>query len=407
MKSVGKKTILRARKPSLFLRVVGIVEEARQKVATVANIAQVYTNYEIGRQIVEDEQSGKRRADYGKQVLIDLSSRLTSRFGRGWSVDNLQRMREFYFVYSNQKIYATPLRKFDACPTFTLSWSHYLLLIRIADPVERAFYEHEATQGNWSFRQLERMYRASTFERMEVSKDKEKVRSLMNRPAPDTEVAGEALKDPVVTEFLGIPDRYDESELEARIIVHLQDFMLEMGKGFTFYGRQVRCVIGNHSYYADLAFYNRFTRSFFLKGVEKQSEIRRPYKRPECCRLRSQRQPEKESNHAEDQILLLHGPLQPPGTRHLRHSLLVQDKRGHLSQGHQRDRDGKERQEPYAEDEQEKISELKAYANKNARPPRAFFCPAADLRSLTFSQLCAKMAAFSLKMRNCHEQKTA
>lgn len=264
MKSVGKKTILRARKPSLFLRVVGIVEEARQKVATVANIAQVYTNYEIGRQIVEDEQSGKRRADYGKQVLIDLSSQLTSRFGRGWSVDNLQRMREFYFVYSNQKIYATPLRKFDACPTFTLSWSHYLLLIRIADPVERAFYEHEATQGNWSFRQLERMYRASTFERMEVSKDKEKVRSLMNRPAPDTEVAGEALKDPVVTEFLGIPDRYDESELEARIIVHLQDFMLEMGKGFTFYGRQVRCVIGNHSYYADLAFYNRFTRSFFI-----------------------------------------------------------------------------------------------------------------------------------------------
>ena len=149
-------------------------------------------------------------------------------------------------------------------PKFTLSWSHYLLLMRIADPVERAFYEREATQGNWSFRRLERMYRTSTFERLQISKDKEKVRALMNRPAPDVEVAGEALKDPVVTEFLGTPDKYSEGELEDRIFDHIQDFMLEMGKGFTFHGRQVRCVIGDHSYYADLAFYNRFTRSFFV-----------------------------------------------------------------------------------------------------------------------------------------------
>ena len=149
-------------------------------------------------------------------------------------------------------------------PKFTLSWSHYLLLMRIADPVERAFYEREATQGNWSFRRLERMYRTSTFERLQISKDKDKVRALMNRPAPDVEVAGESLKDPVVTEFLGTPDKYSEGDLEDRIFDHIQDFMLEMGKGFTFHGRQVRCVIGDHSYYADLAFYNRFTRSFFV-----------------------------------------------------------------------------------------------------------------------------------------------
>ena len=303
MKGKEKKEVSRARRSSLFARVVALIEEARQKVATVANIAQVYTNYEIGRQIVEEEQGGKRRAEYGKKVVEELSIKLTARFGRGWSMRSLETIRKFYLLYAPipqtlftesvdndslngvegipQTVFAelgggksaTVLWKSDdnnlvnsvsPIPKFTLSWSHYLLLMRIADPVERAFYEREATQGNWSFRRLERMYRTSTFERLQISKDKEKVRALMNRPAPDVEVAGEALKDPVVTEFLGTPDKYSEGELEDRIFDHIQDFMLEMGKGFTFHGRQVRCVIGNHSYYADLAFYNRFTRSFFV-----------------------------------------------------------------------------------------------------------------------------------------------
>ena len=280
------------RRSSLFARVVALIEEARQKVATVANIAQVYANYEIGRQIVEEEQGGKRRAEYGKKVVEELSIKLTARFGRGWSMRSLETIRKFYLLYAPipqtlftegipQTVFAelgggksaTVLWKSDdnnlvnsvsPIPKFTLSWSHYLLLMRIADPVERAFYEREATQGNWSFRRLERMYRTSTFERLQISKDKEKVRALMNCPAPDVEVADEALKDPVVTEFLGTPDKYSEGELEDRIFDHIQDFMLEMGKGFTFHGRQVRCVIGDHSYYADLAFYNRFTRSFFV-----------------------------------------------------------------------------------------------------------------------------------------------
>ena len=280
------------RRSSLFARVVALIEEARQKVATVANIAQVYTNYEIGRQIVEEEQGGKRRAEYGKQIIKDLSQKLTARFGRGWGTSNLEYMRRFYLIYSaveisqntfgesaavisqtefgkSAKVLRISGRKDLAItsrqiPQFTLGWSHYLLLMRIADPVERAFYEREATQGQWTFERLERMYRTSTFERLQISKDKDKVRALMNRPAPDVEVAGEALKDPVVTEFLGTPDKYSEGELEDRIFDHIQDFMLEMGKGFTFHGRQVRCVIGDHSYYADLAFYNRFTRSFFV-----------------------------------------------------------------------------------------------------------------------------------------------
>jgi len=272
-------------KASLSERVIALIESARQKVACAANLAQVYTNYEIGRQIVEEEQGGKRRAGYGEKIIEELSARLTARYGKGWGTSNLEYMRRFFLMYSSVEISQTVsgeltdgeksttlLRKSAGeivdtvyeIPKFTLSWSHYLLLMRIEDPVERAFYEREATQGVWSFRQLERMYRASTFERLQISKDKKKVRALMNRPAPDVAVAGEALKDPMVTEFLGLPEKYTESELEKRIFDHIQDFMLEMGKGFTFHGRQVRCVIGDHSYWVDLAFYNRFTRSFFL-----------------------------------------------------------------------------------------------------------------------------------------------
>lgn len=273
-------------KQPLAKRVIALIEEARRKVGTFANLAQVYTNYEIGRQIVEDEQGGRHRAGYGEKIIEDLSAKLTERFGRGWSVQSLWRMRQFFLLYSDSlngvESFRAPQDSLNgveriprlcsgnsadtACrtPRFELSWSHYLLLMRIEDPVERNFYEREAKEGRWTFRRLERMYRASTFERLEIAKDKKKVRALMNRPAPDVEVAGEALKDPVVTEFLGTPDKYTETELEDRIFSHIQDFMLEMGKGFTFYGRQVRCTIGQKSYYVDLAFYNRFTRSFFV-----------------------------------------------------------------------------------------------------------------------------------------------
>ena len=169
-------------KQSLAERVIALIEGARQRVAQVANIAQVYTNYEIGRQIVEEEQGGKRRADYGRQILIDLSRKLTARFGRGWSAENLRKMRIFFLMYSeihnsvveiqddgkSATAFAESFRGNPQPPRFTLGWSHYLLLMRIADPVERAFYEREASERNWSFRQLERMYRTSTFERLQL-----------------------------------------------------------------------------------------------------------------------------------------------------------------------------------------------------------------------------------------------
>ena len=172
------------RKASIFSRVAALIEGAWQRVAQVANIAQVYTNYEIGRQIVEEEQGGKRRAEYGKQIIEDLSLRLTQRFGRGWGTSNLEYMRKFYLMYSTLEISQTPfgesatvLRKSDReeihnsiveiqdavnsantvyeIPKFTLGWSHYLLLMRIADLLERAFYEREAAERNWSLFDIE------------------------------------------------------------------------------------------------------------------------------------------------------------------------------------------------------------------------------------------------------------
>ena len=165
MKGKGNGAVSRARRSSLFARVVALIEEARQKVATVANIAQVYTNYEIGRQIVEEEQGGKRRAEYGKQIIKDLSQKLTARFGRGWGTSNLEYMRRFYLIYSAVEISQNTFGESAAVisqtefgksakvlrisgredlattsrqiPQFTLGWSHYLLLMRIADPVER------------------------------------------------------------------------------------------------------------------------------------------------------------------------------------------------------------------------------------------------------------------------------
>lgn len=278
------------KQPSLSDRVVALIETAKRKVGTAVNLAQVYTNYEIGRQIVEEEQKGRKRAEYGEKILIELSSRLTARFGRGWSAESLRKMRAFFMMYSEihntvVEIPSNAESRFvsGACEVpeegrkpvalvheFTLSWSHYLLLMRIKDPVERAFYEREATDGGWSFRDLDRQISSSLFERLEVAKDKKKVRALMSRPAPKPETAEEPMKDPYVLEFLGLPDdmTYDENFLEDKIIEHLQQFMLELGKGFTFVGRQVRFSLGVNHFRPDLVFYNRFTRSFFVMDLK-------------------------------------------------------------------------------------------------------------------------------------------
>lgn len=168
---------------ALAERIGRLITESRSKVVTFVNTAMVYTYYEIGKYIVEDEQKGFIRAGYGKAVLKKLSSHLTSKFGKGFSVDNLQNMRNFYVCYS---IYETASRISDGKQIpekngqtiFTLSWSHYLKLMRISNPEERRFYEIEATKNNWSLRELERQYDTSLYERLSLSRDKERVLSL-------------------------------------------------------------------------------------------------------------------------------------------------------------------------------------------------------------------------------------
>ena len=240
----------------LFNHVVQIIEQARYKVAATVNLTMVLTYFEIGKMILEEEQQGQARAAYGKHVLKDLAQRLTERFGKGFSVDNLQNMRQFYSTYS---IYETSSRK------FILSWSHYLVLMRIDRPDERSFYEIEATTNQWSLKELKRQMNSALYERLALSRDKDKIQELAST-GQMIENPFDLIKDPYILEFLGLRDfeNYSESQLETKIIEHLQQFLLELGKGFTFVGRQVRFTFEEKHFKVDLVFYNRLLRCFVV-----------------------------------------------------------------------------------------------------------------------------------------------
>ena len=281
-------------KTDLAERIEQLITEARKRTVAAVNTAMVYTYYEIGRVIVEDEQQGEQRAGYGKAILKELSNRLTKKFGKGFSVDNLENMRKFYLVYSksetvsrisenSHQISETVSRKSSTPSTipqkgqilsdqfhFTLSWSHYLKLMRIDNPEERRFYEIEATENNWSLRELQRQFDSSLYERLALSRDKAGVKALAQK-GQIVEKPEDMIKDPYVLEFVGLPElpQYNESELEQRLIDHLQTFLLELGKGFTFVGRQVRFTFDEQHFRVDLVFYNRLLRSFVLIDLKR------------------------------------------------------------------------------------------------------------------------------------------
>lgn len=293
MKTIKKSN--RVMKRNLADRVIALVEDARKRVATAANVALVYTYYEVGRMIVEDEQGGKKRAAYGKAQLATLSRKLTDRFGRGWSVDNLQRMRGFYLQYSSSEIYANHLRKLSdkklgrksanelrnldvsqdsanvvhTIPQFALSWSHYLVLMRIENPDERRFYEIEAVENGWGLEELKRQFKSSLYERLALSRDKKGVLAL-SKHGQVVAKPEDVIKDPYVLEFLGLEEkeRYSETELESRIIGNVEQFILEMGKGFILVGRQVRFTFQEKHFRVDLVFYNRILRCFVLVDLK-------------------------------------------------------------------------------------------------------------------------------------------
>ena len=216
--------------------------------------------------IIEEEQNGKERADYGKQLLSDLSQTLTKEFGKGFSVTNLQQMRQFYTVYSKQQTLSVKSEKSQILSReFKLSWSHYLKLMRIDDELERKFYEIESFKNNWSLRELDRQYNSALFTRLALSKDKSEILKLAQL-GQVIEKPQDAIKDPYVLEFIGLPEQntYSESDLEQKLIDKLEHFLLELGTGFTFVARQNRISFDDKHFRIDLVFYNRILRCFVL-----------------------------------------------------------------------------------------------------------------------------------------------
>jgi predicted nuclease of restriction endonuclease-like (RecB) superfamily len=238
-------------------QIKGLLKNARQRVATEVNTALLYTYWQIGQIIVEDEQKHSDRAEYGKKTLKLLSVELIKDYGKGFSRSSLQNMRLLYLAYPK-------------CQTLSgkLTWSHYCELLIISDEQKRSFYEKECINARWSVRELKRQIDSSLFERLLLSKgeaNKEKVLSLAlngNEIAKPEDI----IRDPYVFEFLGLPEDkpFMESDLEATLVAQIEKFLLELGRGFMFVGTQQRVTFNNYHYYVDMVFYNKILRSYVL-----------------------------------------------------------------------------------------------------------------------------------------------
>ena len=291
MKAKDKLTQKAKRKDDLSLLVAEVRElivSARNAAASTINTLQVLTNFKIGRRIVEHEQKGEKRAEYGTELLKDLSARLTEEFSRGFSPVNLSYMRRFFLVWKDRvRIFQQPTEK-SVLPgkgqqvadqsgpveiseqatrksPFTLSWTHYVLLLTIKDPDERSFYEIEATNEGWSVPELKRQKASAVYERLALSRDKDGIRKLAAEGQIVTRPE-DVLREPYILEFLGLDEKsdYSESDLETAIINHLEHFLLELGKGFLFEARQKRFTFDEDHFFVDLVFYNRLLRCYVV-----------------------------------------------------------------------------------------------------------------------------------------------
>jgi len=268
------KQVLKENYNLLIGDISSLLESARRTSARAVNTILTSTYWEIGRRIVEYEQYGQERAEYGDQLLKNLSYDLTKNFGRGFSADNLESMRLFYLTYSLAEISETLSRKFDLEKSetssrklndefiykrFPLPWSHYVMLVRrIKEDDARKFYESEALHSGWSVRQLDRQISSQYYERTLLSKNKSVMLKKGEKPLPEDFVTPEEeIKDPFILEFLGLKDEYSENDLEEALIQHLETFLLELGSDFAFIGRQKRLRIGSEWYRIDLLFFHR------------------------------------------------------------------------------------------------------------------------------------------------------
>jgi predicted nuclease of restriction endonuclease-like (RecB) superfamily len=238
----------------LLEQIADIYTQGRLRAVQAVNVELVQVNWHVGRHIVEFEQAGRVRAEYGTALINNLASDLRVRFGKGFGRSNLIRCRQFFLAYPK-----------GATLSHQLTWSHIVELLKLDDPLERGFYEKQAIAERWSVRELVRQKESSLFLRLAASKDKAGILQLATQ-GQIVESPTDLLREPYVFEFLKIPEptRVSEPELESVLCDHLQPFLLELGKGFTFVGRQVRVTINNHHYRVDLVFYHRILRCFVL-----------------------------------------------------------------------------------------------------------------------------------------------
>lgn len=237
----------------LYESIKELVEQSRNRVYQTVNTEMINLYWNIGKMIVE-KQKGEKRAKYGDLLIIAISRKLTEYFDKGFSIQNLRRMRQFYQCF--------PIR---SSLMSELSWTHYLELIKIKEEDKRNFYMHECINSNWSVRELQRQRTTLLYERLANSMDKDKLYELSTK-GHSIQESKDIIKDPFVLEFLDIKENteYLESDLEKNILEHLKEFLLELGKGFTFVGNQVRVTIDTEHYYPDLVFYNRILQCFVI-----------------------------------------------------------------------------------------------------------------------------------------------
>ena len=243
-------------KKDIYEEIKILLNSARNSITSTINSTMAKTYFLIGKRIVEEEQNGEKRAEYGDELIKNLSLRLTKEFGKGFSKRNLWQMKQFYLAYSKVQTVSAQ---------FKLSWSHYLILMRIENINERNFYEIESIENNWSLRELRRQIDSALYERLVLSIDKEKIK-LLSLKGQILEKPEDVVKDPYILEFLGLEEKsdYSENELETAIINNLEKFIMELGKGFLFQGRQVRFTFDEEHYFVDLVFYNRLLKCFVL-----------------------------------------------------------------------------------------------------------------------------------------------
>ncbi len=241
---------------NIYEEIKNLLASARENIVSNVNSTMTKTYFLIGKRIVEEEQNGNERAEYGEELIKNLSLRLSKEFGKGFSKTNLKQMKSFYLAYGKGQ---------TVSDQFKLSWSHYLILMRIENIKERNFYEIESIENNWSLRELRRQIDSALYERLVLSIDKEKIK-LLSLKGQIFEKPEDVVKDPYVLEFLGLEEKsdYSENELETAIINNLEKFIMELGKGFLFQGRQVRFTFDEEHYFVDLVFYNRLLKCFVL-----------------------------------------------------------------------------------------------------------------------------------------------